>query len=143
MKLTGIESNTVQRWPTNSNGIHRNPSFGIDNNQVSFSAASSQSNSKWMEGQWDAFKWYLRGPNKFVFSPESDVFIVAGRGEYFIIRMDGKAPKLPSVPENDLVESALKWTFQDVVFGGTHVYVAVVSSRSLRVDWADTSKRFR
>lgn len=105
---------------------------------------------------------YLSHPEELVLPPQSDVFVVPCCSKQFIIWMNCETPKLTTVPKNDLknfkkvwqriwwrkvkfshlVESPLKRSFQNVIFGRPYVDIPIVSTRSLRVYRSNTTSRF-
>lgn len=71
---------------------------------MTFRAAGSQNDSKRMETERDAFVTDLSHPQELVLPPESDIFVVAGRREKLVIRMDGQTPQLSTMSKNNLYD---------------------------------------
>lgn len=65
-----------------------------------------------------------------------------GGGVQLVVRMCGQAPELSPVAEDHLSEAALQGTLQDVVSRGAHIDVAVIATRTLRVDGPHAASGF-
>lgn len=74
---------------------------------MALSAASSQGGAKRMECKGYTFIARLYGPNKFTFTPQSNVFVMTRRGKQIIFRMGGQAPQLAAMAKNNLCETTL------------------------------------
>lgn len=82
-------------------------------------------------------------PNKFVTSPQSNVFIMTSSCKKLIFRMSCQTPKLSAMSKDNLIKTSLQRSLQNIVFSCSHIDVSIISAGSLWVNCANPPRCFR
>lgn len=72
--------------------------------------------------------------------PKRDIFVVTRSGEYLVVRMNSQTPELSAVTEDDLIESSLQRTLENIVSRRADVNIAIVAAWTLRIDASHSTR---